>query len=222
MKMIPKKLHQIWIGEMPDYIRNDLETTKNLFDYYGWEYKLWTIDELIEFNYLSDFLVRYLIKNSKNINLTYTMLANIASYGILYKEGGFYVDTNVVFNKIIPSSLLKHSFVASYGDKYYVKDKNMLINNIFGSEKRNYILCTLLNYINNIIVNNLSLLQKIKPWKITGLLPFTNVVETFAEFDKSILLLESEYFCPFKNGEEINLNKLSKNNICYFNHNIKN
>lgn len=81
---IPRIVHQIWLGgPLPDKYK-ELAVT---WEYWkGWQYKLWTEDDVKELTlYNSD-----LYQKARN----YGEKADILRYEILYKFGGLYVDTD--------------------------------------------------------------------------------------------------------------------------------
>lgn len=212
LKMIPKKLHQIWVGDIPERIEKNILETKKLFEANNWEYKLWTYDDLIKEQIITSSLYKLITTYTKPIELAYAKISDIARYKIIKKYGGFYADTDTIFVKIIPDEFLNKDFIAGYGDEFKIRNRKLIINGFFGAKERHFILDIILNVINKYSLNNL---VKTKPWKVTGPFIFTNIVETYALTEENILVLPEEYFCPFKNGENIDLSKITDKTICY-------
>lgn len=98
--MIPKIIHQIWIGPKP-IPWTCIDSWKDKHP--TWEHKLWTEKELEP------------IKNLKQYNATPNLSgkSNVLRYEILYKYGGLYVDADSVCLKPI-DALTDHPCVVSY------------------------------------------------------------------------------------------------------------
>lgn len=102
--LIPKKIHQIWLGEksIPRICKKWMNTWKDLNP--QWEYKLWDEKNIKELN------VEDLNVYSKKFNPGYR--SDILRYVILKKFGGMYVDTDFECLKPLPSSILQYKFIA--------------------------------------------------------------------------------------------------------------
>lgn len=82
MPRIPLKIHQIWLGSpVPEKYLKWQKTWQSIP---GFTYKLWTDDDVNEFN----FAVKDIYNKAKN----YGQRADILRIAILDKEGGIYVD----------------------------------------------------------------------------------------------------------------------------------
>lgn len=115
--MIPKKLHQVWLGDkdMPEQF---IDFTKNWRDLHpNWDYKLWT-DETI-----SD---KPEIKNLVDQCEAFSSKSNVVRLYAVYLEGGVYADMDVDcvqnFNKL----LNVNAFAAR-------QQKHMFCNALFGA-----------------------------------------------------------------------------------------
>lgn len=82
--LIPKKIHQIWLGEeMPsEYTR----CTQTWAEAAGWEYRLWTDRDVEAMELFNDDLYR--------LGRNYGEKSDILRLEILYREGGLYVDVD--------------------------------------------------------------------------------------------------------------------------------
>ncbi len=81
---IPRIVHQIWLGsKVPEKYRHWIESWMNMR---GWEYKLWTDEEVKKFKMKN----RDLYERSDNFGEK----SDILRLEILYKYGGLYVDTD--------------------------------------------------------------------------------------------------------------------------------
>jgi mannosyltransferase OCH1-like enzyme len=113
---IPKIIHQIWVGgTMSEGKRLIMEANRELYP--DWEHKLWGSKDITRENFpLSYNLIQTILKINKFTR--YSKIATVADvmrHEIMYREGGFYMDTgmklfNNVFNKwlsyrvVIPTS----------------------------------------------------------------------------------------------------------------------
>jgi mannosyltransferase OCH1-like enzyme len=82
---IPKIIHQIWLGSpVPDIYKEWMQSWIDMHD--GWEYKLWTDDNVHE-------IVLY---NQELYDATcnYGIKSDILRWEILYQQGGLYVDVD--------------------------------------------------------------------------------------------------------------------------------
>lgn len=81
---IPKKLHLIWVGDMvrPDYVAAHVSLWTALMP--EWDIRLWTNADVSRF----PDIVQKCTKGAQQ--------ADIMRLFILYKEGGVYVDTDIV------------------------------------------------------------------------------------------------------------------------------
>jgi len=87
--MIPKIIHQIWIGpkKRPDIW---MDTVKKFCEDFGYEYKLWDND-----NVPTDLINQTFYNNDP----TYFGKADILRYELLYRYGGCFVDADSVIMK---------------------------------------------------------------------------------------------------------------------------
>jgi len=85
--IIPKVIHQIWIGDnpIPSNYKYYLETWRKFHP--DWEIKLWTQKEIENENFAS----KDLFDRSRGL----AEQSDIARYEILYRYGGLYIDTDV-------------------------------------------------------------------------------------------------------------------------------
>ena len=182
--LIPKKIHQIWIGEksIPKICKKWMNSWKDLNP--QWEYKLWDEQNIKELN------VEHLNVYSKKINPGYR--SDILRYTILKKYGGIYVDTDFECLKPLPDNMLQYKFIAGM-----MFGNNPCIGNSILMSAPNFLLMdNILNYIKskdykndiNHIINN------------SG--PNT-VTREYFKLNKTnqdeCLILPSNYFYPYPN-----------------------
>jgi mannosyltransferase OCH1-like enzyme len=133
--VIPKIIHQIWVGNSPIPKQSEVYIQKIKELHPDYEYKLWTNNDITEENFIN---IEFIKKQTKN-----AQKADIMRYEILYKYGGIYLDIDMeVFQSLSP--LLTHSLI--------VCNEDANINNYMSI---GFIACTkqnsqLLNCVNSI------------------------------------------------------------------------
>lgn len=177
--MIPKIIHQIWIGDKFKKPINLMNTWKEAHE--DWEYILWDDEKINNFG----------LKNQIQYQMspTFAGKADIARYEILYKMGGFFIDADSVCLKKIPDNFLQYDLVSTYESEKY--RPNLCANGYIGIRRKNKIIYDLINYIQTI---NEEYLKSEHPWKTTGPLPFTSIINQNP--NQNIKLLESSILLP--------------------------
>jgi hypothetical protein len=145
-KIIPKIIHQIWIGPNKepsvwiDTIRKDYIKTHQDF-----EYKLWNDINILEFwDKYPDIKIVY------DLEKTWNGKSDILRYIILYEYGGIYIDADSVwvnnknFNDLIINS---KGFFAAYENE----NTKSLVGGVIGTYKNNHIFINILDHIKNYI-----------------------------------------------------------------------
>ena len=141
--MIPKIIHQIWLGGK-DHMPSDLmKTVKD--KHTDWDYFLWTEENIKhmynEKNYNA-------VKNKKySIDNKYTTLSDIIRYEILFEYGGIYIDADSICNKPF-DDLLDNKFFVAYENE--VKRPNLIANGIIGSIPQHRVLMMCMKEINSL------------------------------------------------------------------------
>ncbi len=93
--MIPKIIHQIWIGEEPpEYIVNGMNTVKNMNP--DFKYIKWDNENILDLN-LSKKAIGWL--NDPTVITSF--LADHLRHVILMKYGGWYIDADTICNESI-------------------------------------------------------------------------------------------------------------------------
>lgn len=160
--MIPKIIHQIWIGpkKRPDiYMKTWYDDYVKMYPEYT--YMLWDDDKINE-------ILKYNEIIGKLYDMETTMYgkADIARYMIMYYYGGIYIDADSVWlnNKNL-DCLINGSndfFIAN------VPDKDRFANGVFGCTKNNTKMEILISKLESMIDSYQSIRIKSSPWKVTG------------------------------------------------------
>jgi mannosyltransferase OCH1-like enzyme len=172
--MIPKIIHQMWIGPYakPDKL---MDTWKNLNP--DWEYMEWNNDTIKN----ESFVNHELINNTPQ----YSGKKDIMSYEILKKYGGFFADADSDCIKSLDDFLLNNE---SFGCWESEEAKPGLIaNGYLGCEKNSPLM--------DLLINDLKKLTSVQEaWMQTGPLLLTKMVNTYNY--TRLKIYPSGYFIP--------------------------
>lgn len=178
--LIPKIIHQIWIGsrEAPISLM-DTWKEKN----YDWEYKFWNEKSInSEFPGL---LENQLITKCKSMSGK----ADIIRYYILDKYGGIYIDADTECIEMIPEDMRKHKCFFVYESEY---ERGSLVNNcVIGSIEKNEIFMEMIKEFEEYddeIHERISSVSYYSPGYIT------NYLQRHPE--KDVFIYPSYYFSP--------------------------
>lgn len=177
--MIPKIIHQIWLGDQSLRPVKLMETWKKVNP--GWEYKLWTEENL-------PILVNQ--KHFDNYGNNYVGKANILRYEILKQFGGFYIDADSKALKPLDEKLLDCKAFACWENEKVRRD--IISNGYLASEKNGVIVSTLINEINSF---DETIVKNISGWRITGVMLLSNIYKQQKVSDE-LKVYPSHYFIP--------------------------
>lgn len=137
--MIPKIIHQIWIGPnpIPEHIKAHPDSIKREFDDY--EYILWTEENLPDLPQKCIDQVNRYGRRKK-----YAFQSDIIRYFLLNKYGGIYMDIDFYCKKRFDHLITKPFFCVNPHSKGF-----HVANGIFGCQKDNPILSSILNNLKN-------------------------------------------------------------------------
>lgn len=158
--IIPKIIHQIWIGSyLPEQY---LEFSKTWQEKHpDWEYKLWTDKEIENENLIN----RKLYNRVENLGAK----ADILRCEILFKYGGVYADTDFICLKPFDDLVNRLDFICGIHDHF----KFVIPNSIIGGRKEHPIfneaikLMKEVNVDNNLMKDNNYLMNTIGPGLLT-------------------------------------------------------
>jgi hypothetical protein len=192
VNVIPKKIHQIWLGELDEKYEYLISIIKE--KHQGWEYKLWTHNDLSKYPMRN----REIYDRVKNPGVK----SDIARYEILYNEGGIYLDTDfLMINNF--DQFLNLDFFAGCGHVY----KPEIFNGLIGCRPKLELMDILRNSV--IDIDNIKtaddILNATGPRKLTSTF-FTNLKETK---DIKSIIFPGPYFYPLPPDERYKI----RNNI---------
>lgn len=143
--MIPKIIHQIWIGDkpIPDKFKKYIQSWKEINPDY--EYILWDNKKVTQLNSI---IIKEILSNNELSNVS---KSDFLRYFILKENGGLYVDTDFECYKSF-DEFLNYSLIAGY------EKEGLICNALIGSKKNNSFFDNLLikafyNYKQNTVSN---------------------------------------------------------------------
>lgn len=166
--MIPKIIHQIWIGPLPPPQRL-LDTWRNAHP--SWEYRLWTSELDWENQSQIDLMPEW---NGK---------ADIMRYEILEAHGGVYIDADAECVRPLPDSFLAHDSFACF--EHEVLMPGLIATGYVGASKNNVLMR---RCIDGIKTQSMS----IRAWMCVGPLFFTAMADDY----EGLHIYPSRVFIP--------------------------
>lgn len=177
--MIPKKIHQIWIGTKPE----PTEWT-NTWKNCGYEYELWDENKLKNLKMFNQDKFDYYMNRE-----IYYGAADIARVEILYQYGGVYVDADTERIRNFPEDYFNYDLfvLEEYPDKRW---KRRIEVGIIGSSPNNKVIKSYIDQIGKS--------KQLMPVATTiGGTLFTKVVlEDYKDYD-NIFFLDPELVLPY-------------------------
>lgn len=177
--MIPKIIHQIWVGDKSPP-REYLETWKRLS---GFKYEFWDENRLQNLSMLNQDKYDYFLERK-----IFHGAADIARVEILFHHGGFYVDADTERLKLLPNEWFEYNFFAVQAYKS-PKWEYRITNGHMGSEKGGELITEYRSQIKTA--------KKWQPcWSTIGGTMLTNIVTEKFKQDPNTLILEPYTFYP--------------------------
>ena len=193
---IPRIVHQIWLGSP---VPNEFRQWMDSWRHEGWDYKLWTDEEIAKLNMRN----RELYDRSENFGEK----SDIARLEILYQYGGLYVDTDFECLKIDTFDELHRGFDFYIGfeplEHGYTNKFNMnkFCNALIASAAAHPLLHDL---IENIGANYLAYQRCCSAIQKTGPSYLTRIIcefETAGTHDNRNIYLPCTFFYPLNEPE---------------------
>lgn len=200
---IPKKIHQVWLGgNIPDKYKKLADEIKEINQ--GWEYKLWTDDDIDDFNPENIDIIK---DNKYNFGLR----SDIFRYEILYREGGIYLDTDFVGIKSF-DDLCYLDFFSGVGHV----DIPETFNSMFGCMKNSIILKNMLDEISR-NKNNISNISFNEIMQTTGPYLMSRIIFDYILNNKNekIIVFPTKYFFALPAVDRFRVRQYTENDKKY-------
>jgi len=178
--MIPKVIHQIWIG---DQTKRPSELIQTWIDKNpSWEHKLWTDENLPE------------LKNKLQFDAMkeYAGKADILRYELLYDMGGFFIDADSECIEPLDDFFVNNDSFCCWENEYI--RTGLMSNGYLGASKNNELMSKIIEHIGTISTDELKNAPDLTAWKYTGPMLLTSMVR-HTVYNK-IRIYPSHYFIP--------------------------
>jgi len=193
--VIPKILHQIWIGPKP--MPKLLAMSREIMSGVGWEYRLWGDKEIDDLRMVNS--VQY------NATKLYPAKADIARIEILERFGGVYLDADSEFIRPFDDLVLRGNFVSAYESE--VMRPGLIANGFIASVPGHKIIREIRKALGNIPIEDIVGMRPRTVWKVTGPKLLTKVIME-QDNNSNMMILPSYYLYPthhtkFRLGNEL-------------------
>lgn len=179
--MIPKIIHQVWIGPMEPPLAW-IDTWRAAHP--GWEHKLWTE---------SDFDFPLSTLRQVLLSPTYAGKVDLLSYEILKRFGGIYLDADSVCIQPLDDDLLRKDFLVAYENE--VARPGLVAHGVMGCRPNHPVVNRLVEIAGNLTHYHMSG----DDFVVTGPGLITRVIEERGDID----VMPSHLFYPYHfTGEE--------------------
>ena len=178
--MIPKIIHQIWIGDQSKRPTEMMQTWQDMNP--DWEYMLWTDDNLPE------------IKNRVQFDAMKELAgkADILRYELLFNYGGFFMDADSICTKPLDDFFVDNDSFCCWENEYI--RTGLMCNGYLAASKNNELMSHLNARISMIPPEVLHNAPNLTAWKITGPGLLTDTVKR-TQYNK-LRIYPSHYFLP--------------------------
>lgn len=178
--MIPKVIHQIWLGDQTKRPSDMMETWKEKNP--TWEYRLWTEENLPP------------LRNKEQFDAINELAgkADILRYELLYNYGGFFIDADsICVNPLDDFFTENDSFCCWENEKVR---PGLMCNGYLAACRTNQLMDYLIWHIRTLPPQKLKELPNLTAWKVVGPVLLTEMTRRH-NYDK-IKIYPSHYFLP--------------------------
>jgi mannosyltransferase OCH1-like enzyme len=175
--MIPKIIHQIWLGDQSKRPQQFIDTWKRMNP--TWEHRLWT-----EENMPPSFIKRHFDSCPSLAGK-----ADILRYQLLWEHGGFFIDADAECLNPLDDFFVDNEAFCCWENEYV--RAGLMSNGYMASVPRNQILWEMLNTIAQRPDMNY---EPLETWRITGPMLLTNTVCNHRY--NRMTIYPSHYFIP--------------------------
>ena len=178
--MIPKVIHQIWLGDQKQRPTPLIQTWKDMNP--EWEHKLWTEENIPQLRCQEQFDAMKELAGK----------ADILRYEILYNEGGFYIDADAECTKPLDDFFLDNDSFCCWENEY--TRTGLMANGYLGATKENRLMGLLINTISQLPLQSIKELPPLSAWRTVGPTLLTKMVQDHTYHPMEIY--PSHYFIP--------------------------
>lgn len=176
--MIPKIIHQIWLGDQAIRPEPLMHTWRDKNP--SWEHKVWTEENMP------------VLRNQAQFDAVDELAgkADILRYELLFDEGGFFVDADSECVTPLTEDFVDNDCFCCWENE--ITRTGLMANGYLGASKNNDLMKTLILHIGNIPVEVLRNLPPKFSWQILG----PKLLTYFGQNYKDLTVYPSHYFIP--------------------------
>ena len=178
--MIPKVIHQIWLGDQSKRPNHLMQTWKDMNP--DWGHIVWTEDNLPE------------LRNIKQFNAMKELpgKADILRYELLFDHGGVFVDADAECIHPLDDFFADNDSFCCWENEYI--RTGLMSNGYLGATQNNVLMGHIIDIIGQMDYETMFTLPPLSAWKTTGPVLLTNAVRSH-QYNK-IRIYPSHYFIP--------------------------
>jgi mannosyltransferase OCH1-like enzyme len=177
--MIPKIIHQIWLGDQGIRPEPLMHTWKDMNP--EWEHKFWTEENMPPLRNQAQFDAMEELAGK----------ADILRYEILLNEGGFYIDADAKCISPLDDFFLENECFCCWENEE--TREGLMANGYLGAVPNNKLITTIVETISSMDPAAVAQLPELMAWQVTGPRLLTSVANTT---NYSLTIYPSHYFIP--------------------------
>ena len=176
--MIPKIIHQIWLGDQSIRPEPLMHTWKNMNP--DWEHKVWTEDNMPK------------LRNQAQFDAVEELAgkADIFRYELLFDHGGFFIDADSECVKPLGDDFVSNDSFCCWENEQ--TRKGLMANGYLGACKHNVLIMRMIQHISMMSPDSLSKLPPKASWQVLGPALLTKYGQTY----ENLKVYPSHYFIP--------------------------
>jgi len=176
--MIPKIIHQIWLGDQGIRPNLLMETWKNLNP--TWEHKIWTEENMPR------------LRNQAQFDSVNELAgkADILRYELLFNYGGFFIDADSECILPLEDYLIDNDSFCCWENE--ITRTGLMANGYLAATKHNKLIEQLILTISTMPVEALQKLPPKASWQVLGPMLLTKLAQNY----EKLVVYPSHYFIP--------------------------
>jgi len=178
--MIPKVIHQIWLGDQSKRPSEMMETWKEQNP--TWEYKLWTEENLPPLRNKAQFDAMNELAGK----------ADILRYELLYNYGGFFIDADSICVNPLDDFFVENDSFCCWENEQV--RPGLMCNGYLAACRTNKLMDYIIWHIRDLPPEKIAQLPNLTAWKVVGPVLLTEMTRRH-NYDK-IKIYHSHYFLP--------------------------
>ena len=179
--MIPKIIHQIWLGDQSKRPSSLIDTWKEINP--DWEHILWTEENLPN------------LRNQEQFDSMKELAgkADILRYELLHDYGGFFIDADSECINPLDDFLTENKAFCCWENEQL--RQGLMSNGYFATEKNSSLAMKIIERISTFDSKQIEKLPNLTAWRIVGPVLLTTIANEMGE-ESGLHVYPSHYFIP--------------------------